>query len=176
MANPTKPELELQCRFPALVIYDDELTAYETLDYFVLCRTLDIRAGQRGRFARSRLLDYDGLLWHLDGATVAHGVGLFGGWRLLSRHVRARPTVVVGPQPADLDSVKQDLVRLLTKRDSLGIVVRSFCATIRKGEARRLIPLVESAATATEIIDTLIGANFPERQSVFGDQAGTERS
>lgn len=164
MANTTKSEFEQRCRFPAVVIYDDAITAYETVDNFVHCGTADIRAGQRGRFARSRVLDSDGNLWHLDGATVAHGVGPFWGWRLFHRSVRASPTVVSGPEPADLEAIKRDLVRLLPIRDGFGIVVHSFCATIRRGEARRLIPRIESAATASDIISILLGADFPERE------------
>ena len=170
MASTNKSDFEQRCRFPAVVIYDDAVTAYETVDNFVRCRTIDIRAGQRGRFARSRLLDFYGQLWHLDGATVAHGLGLFWGWRLFSRSVRAGPTIISGPEPADLDIIRRELVRLLPIRDSLGIVVHSFCTTIRRGDARRLIPQIESATTAGDIIGALLGADFPERERVFHDQ------
>ncbi len=161
---------EQQWRFPAVVIYEDAVTAYEILDSFTLCRTVDIRAGQRGRFARSRLLDCEGSLWRLDGATVAHGVGAFGGWRLFSRSIRARPTVIRGPERADIDVVRRDLVRLLPMRNSLAIVVRGFCTEIRRGAARRLIPAIETAASAADIISILLAADFPERTEVFRDQ------
>lgn len=173
MASTTKSEFEQRCRFPAVVIYDDAVTAYETFDNFVRCGTADIRAGQRGRFARSRLLDSDGNLWHLDGATVAHGVGPFWGWRLFSRSIRASPTVVSGPEPTDIESIRRELARLLPIRDSLGVVVHSFCTTISRGEAHRLMPRIEGAATASDIISILLGADFPERERAFSEHSAT---
>ena len=167
MASTTQPELEERWRFPAVVIYDDAVTAYETSDNFVLCRTMDIRAGQRGRFARSRLVDSTGRLWHLDGAKVANGVGPLWGWRLFSRCVRASPVVVRGPEPADLGSIRQDLIRLVRFRASFVVVVRSFCATMSGREVSRLIPRLESAATVSDLVFVLLGGDFPERERIL---------
>ena len=173
MATSTKSEFEQRCQFPAVVIYDDAVTAYETLDNFVRCRTADIHAGQRGRFARSRVLDSNGSLWHLDGATVAHGDGPFWGWRLFSRSVRASPTVLSGPERADLETITRDLVRLLSIPDGLGVVVHSFCTTISRGEASRLIPHIEGATTSVDIISALLGADFPERERAFREHSAS---
>lgn len=161
---------EHQCNFPAVIIYDDELSLYEGSYAYITCRMTDIRAGERGRFARSSLIDSNGKMWRIQGATVLHGVGRFWGWSLFfNRTVKVSPIIMEGPFPADLELVRREVLSRLTHRDAFSIELHRFVTYVGRAAARRLVPAVERATSVPEIISVLLTADFPERERITSE-------
>jgi hypothetical protein len=157
------------CRFPAVVLYHSgDMSVYDTCDPFVTCRRIDVKAGQRGRFARATVVDSCERSWGIDGATILHGVGPFWGYNILmSRTVRVRPNTCSPPAAADLDWVKREVVERLSKEGkAITVDFRGFCATIERGEALRTLRKVEGATSVPEVLTRLLAMDFPERASL----------
>ena len=154
--------------FPAVALYEHgDLTAYDTLDPYVLCGTSDIKARQRGRFSKSYIIDSSDLKWEVNGATILHGVPPFCGFRPLRRDIRVLPKVAAPPAKADLEWTKSEVLkRLYSKAAVVAIVVNRFCAIIGRTEARRASLSVETASSTSEIIMTLLSMDFPEKLAV----------
>jgi hypothetical protein len=163
-------DFESQCPFPAAVLYEDEVNVYDAAEHYVVCRLVDIRAGQRGRFARSQLIDANGNCWQVDGARVVCGVGPFWGWNLLlSRTVRIRPNLIAGPTPVSIEALRGEVLKRLSRRDSLTITLRSFCTTIAAAATRRLTSRIQGATSAQDLIAILLSADFPERKETMSE-------
>lgn len=154
------------CIFPVVILYDDgDVAAEETPHGLTICRKTDLKAGQSGRFARSTIIDSNGLAWRMDGAEKLHGVGPLWGYNLfLNQTVRVRPTILGEPKPATLQFIKSELGKRLNKPDALTITLKIGCATIDREAARALIPQLEQATSPSQIINILLTVDFPERQ------------
>ncbi|MBU4461446.1 MAG: hypothetical protein KJ579_12840 [Verrucomicrobia bacterium] len=153
------------CRFPSVVLYrDGDMSIFDEMDALVICRGIDLKAGQRGRFARASIVDSNAMVWEVDGATKLHGVGSFWGYNLcLSQTIRVQPNVCAPPKLADLDIVKGEVVKRLGREQAvITLDLNRVCATIEHDEALRALPLIEAAASVPEIISELLAMNFPE--------------
>jgi hypothetical protein len=162
------PDFEGRCRFPAIAIYHDhDLSIWEVLEGLVVCGKSDLNAGSRGRFARATIVDSESMAWEMDGATKLHGVGPFWGYNLLlNQTIRVRPNIVAPPKPAELETIKSEVAKCLRRRDAVTLVLKEFCTTIERAEARRTVPLIEAASSVREIIGKLLAMGFPERASL----------
>lgn len=165
MQNNRKTEFERRCRFPAMLLYDDSITAYDAMEALTLCRTIDIRRGQQGRFARSTLIDSDGHQWQLNGATIVQDVNPLLRWVLFARTVRAAPIITSGPHAADVENIRHEVLRLLTKPHSLTTVVHAFCDVFGPAQTRSIRPEIEKASSPSDIINILLSVPSPERMA-----------
>jgi hypothetical protein len=151
--------------FPVLVLYEDaEMAIYETLDSLTVCTMADLKAGVKGRFAPSKIVDARGFAWRMDGAEKLRGEGPMCGYNLfLNQTIRVRLLTQENPEPAVLEPIRSEVLRRLKVRDAFSITVRSFCTNIGKRAALDLVPQIERANSIQEIIVGLLGADFPER-------------
>jgi hypothetical protein len=165
MTSTQDSDFESRCPFPALLLYEDGMAVYESSYAFVTCGMADIRAGERGRFASSTLVDSTAQLWHLRGAEVLHGIGPCWGWNLFfNRTVRVRPTITDGPHSSDLEFLRREVVSRLSRRDAFSLEFHRFVTTVSRAASRRLLPAIQSATSTPEIISILLSADFPERE------------
>lgn len=152
-------------RFPAVVIYDDALTAYELGDDLMVCRTTDLKAGNAGKYAPSTIVDSDGIAWQVTGADKLRAVGPFMGFNLFfNPSLRVRLKFASAPSPANLEWLKAEVVKRLKKKDAFGVVLKIGATTIDSEPAQAIIPQVEQASSASQLISVLLAADFPERE------------
>ncbi|MBM3845441.1 MAG: hypothetical protein FJ405_04025 [Verrucomicrobia bacterium] len=152
-------------RFPAVVVYDDGLTAYELGDDLMVCRKTDLNAGSAGKYAPSTIVDSDGVAWRVTGAEKLRAVGPFMGFNLFfNPSMRVRLKFEAAPSAANLDWLKGEVVKRLKKKDAFGVVLKIGATTIDSDPANALIPKVEQATSPSQIINVLLTADFPERQ------------
>ena len=162
------------CRFPVALLYDDGyMGADETPHMLTNCRRSDIKAGPRGRFADATIVDSAGFAWRMSGVEeVGRPTVLQRLAQWFGRDMRVRPRINGEPQAIELSSFKEAVVQGLKNRDAVTIALKlpggqCGCATIEKSVAIRLIPEVQRAASVTDVIAVLLGADFPERQQWF---------
>ena len=158
-------------RFPVVILYDDgDMSADETSHMLTVCRRLDIKAGPRGRFAAATIVDSAGLGWRMSGAEIIEPLGIFRRIGLLfGQSMRVRPKIVVEAEAVDLASFKGTVIERLKKRDGVSILLKIAgglhgCATLERKVTFGLIPRVELATCAADVIAILLSAEFPERQ------------
>jgi hypothetical protein len=157
-------DFDQRSKFPALVLYKGgDLTVYESAEGLLICRTVDIKAGQHGRFSRATIVDLTGTAWEMDGAIKVKRLGGF--WRhvLPGQLIRVQPTFVSPPKIMQMEDVKQRTTFGLRKRDGVTLCLRNFCTNIEHAEALRMIPSVESASSVSDIIYSLLGMDYPEK-------------
>jgi hypothetical protein len=161
-------ELEFNqgCRFPAIVLYEDgDLAVYEAQEGLTICSRTDLKAGQRGRFARATIVDSDGTAWEMDGATKLHSVGPFWGFNIfLNQSIRVLPTISAKPKPTDLDVLKSEIVKRVRNRGCVTLKLKCFCTIIEPDEARRTATAIQTACSIPEIIGKLLAMDFPEKK------------
>ena len=163
MSTNPNTKFEQLCRFPAMLLYDDSITAYDNMEGLTLCRTIDIRRGEQGRFARSTLVDSDGHQWQLQGATIVQDFHPLLRWLLFTRTVRAAPIVISGPHAVDMEKVRSDVLRLLAKPHSLTTVVQSYCDVFGPTQTHVIRPEIENASSPSDLIKILLSVPSPER-------------
>jgi hypothetical protein len=162
-------DFDSRCRFPAIALYQEhDLSVFEALDGLVVCRKIDLKAGQRGRFGRATIVDSESMAWEMDGATKLHGVGPFWGYNIfLSQTIRVRPNITVSPKPAQIEEIKSEVAKCLRRKDAVTLVLKDYCATIGRAEAHRTVPLIEAASSIPEIIAKLLAMDFRERSRLI---------
>ena len=90
--------------YPALCFSQGNVSVINDEAQLTTCGTLAIK---NGYFKNMTLIGADGLAHKVNGADKLHGVGLFGGYRLLrSRRIRVRPIFKGDAAPVTLDEVK----------------------------------------------------------------------
>lgn len=154
-----------QLRFPAVVIYDDAVTAYELPDDLMVCRKTDIKAGSAGKYAPSTIVDSNGIAWRVTGAEKLRSVGPFMGFNLFfNPSMRVRLKFDGEPKSANLEWLKDEVEKRLRQKDAFGVVLKIGATTIDSEAALALIPQVEQAGSARQVINALLAADFPERK------------
>jgi hypothetical protein len=153
------------CRFPVVIIYDSDIVVYELKDDLMVCRMSDLKAADQGRYAPGTIIDFNSIAWQMIGAEKAHAIGRFFGFNVfLDQRIRVRLKFAEGPKAANIEWIRTEIVKRLQRKDAFTLVLKIGVTTIELDEARTLIPKVELASSAAEIISVLIAADFPERK------------
>jgi hypothetical protein len=141
------------------------MTAYELADDLLVCRKSDLAAGSAGKFAPATIVDLDGIAWRMTGAEKLRAVGPFKGFNLFfNPSMRVRLKFEGTPSPVILEWLKREVVERLRLKGAFGVVLRIGATTIDSKQACALIPQVEEAGSARQIINVLLAAEFPERE------------
>jgi hypothetical protein len=152
-------------RFPAIALYAaGDLTVFEAIQGFVICRRADLRSGEGGRFARATIVDCNAIAWEVEGAEKPQGGGLQWNLRLfLNRNILVQPRILLPPKPADIKTVRPRVVEILQRRGQVTLVLQNFCTVVGHREAEAAINRVQSAASIVDIISILVALDFPEK-------------
>jgi hypothetical protein len=151
--------------FPVIVLYDDgDFSMYDELDAYIYCSTLDVKAGERGRFAKSRVIDSGGMIWHVKGATVLKGVGPFWGYKIIfPRTIMVEPMVQGEPTQSNLVAVRVEICKRLRARKSIiTIQSKKVCSVLCHRRALAAAATIESASAISEILLKLLSIDSPE--------------
>ncbi len=166
MARSTiKPRFNEQAAFPAIVLYDDgDVTILDEVDAFVTCRTIDVSVGDRGRFAKSRVVDSNGVIWPVNGASVLEGTGPFWGYKILRpRSVRVEPNIQGEPKQSNLAVIRAEICeRLRAPKSTITIQSKKVCSVLNHRRAIVVATAIESASAISEILLKLLSIELPE--------------